>query len=188
VDFDTGGRQAGKVKRDPPDERPPVRFRGRIESIGFEFLQDEPVDLLITPTRIFDFRGSRVLRRLEGPETLVNRSFLDPLSEACPFFRGQTFLVRFRGRHPFILVLGIDPVPELAIRKRPRLYRRLTFVGSVRAFRTIGLVESQIGLSIMITLSMTKKAAIGKDRSDVLVEIDLFGARTAHSQYQHAYD
>ena len=162
-----GRRQPRQVERHAADEtRLFLLGRGR-ESFQFQPRVDEGVDGI---RRAGDRRHGRLFHRLKRPVPRPRRAFFHPTFEQLDL-RGLERLVVLRRRHHVVLVLRGDAADQLALFQRPRHHRDLA--GLPLAKRRVLHVEPQLGLALVRVRAVAGEAVLGKDRTDVAVEIEL---------------
>ena len=88
----------------------------------------------------------------------------DPAFQQLLFISSQRLVMPGRWHHRF-RIGGINPFDQFALRKVARSDRtRIDGRGT--------LIQSQITLAGILVRTMTRKATVGKNRSDVTIEID----------------
>ena len=179
IDHLRGGRQARQVERDPTREGARAGIGGRLEALGFERGEHEPIDRVARPRGVVDDRRNARLDRLPGPV----RGFAGGQVEARRG-GGRRWPARSRGpRHA-----DLDPSSEDGdlVLRQPRLRRHLdgfaivdrlhqkAFAGLARHGRRSGLatgknplarVEPQSGFRFFGP--MTGVTTLNEDRADL---------------------
>ena len=88
-----GGRwQAGQGEGDAADQRRPRGLGLRHQSRLIEPGQEEPVEFILSPRRIFHGGRRRLGRWFEGPVLLIRSPLFDPAANGLLLFVGQFLL------------------------------------------------------------------------------------------------
>ena len=120
IDLRRGGRQAGQVERDPPDEGL-LRGLGRgLNCPGGQLGEHEAVDVVPRPGAPPAGGRLRPDRGLESPMFLIGRSRFNPTLEQR-HLGGLELFARLGRGHGFLGIGGADPGPKLATSQVARL-------------------------------------------------------------------
>ena len=182
-DFLRGGRKAGKIEADAADPGMSVGVAGGLESLGFDFREQETVDGVFRPEGVFDGGSGRVGDRLEGPElsagfevdralrlgglrgivrARIGGAALYPLLEDGDFIRRQAAF----GRHREILVEVAHRLDDEALCEIARDDRR-SVVAAVLPART--RVERKASFGLLFR-RMTVVAPLDQHRPHLRLE------------------
>src|SRR5690349_17600145 len=106
---------------------------------------------------------------------LPGRPLLDPAPDQLPLRRLERRLMRLWRRHHIVLILGRDPLIRQAL-LRVALDDRMSALLAL-AKEPLLLVQPQVGLARPGVGTVTGKAVVGEDRTDVAVELNLLCRR-----------
>ncbi len=154
-------RQAGKIERNPSQQRGLVGFRRRRELLAFQSGQDEVVDAVPWPGGVVHLGQGRPLGRHERPVPVIawpSGPCPEPLRELRPLLVGQRSVGLGR-RHALIRVGRGQAVEHLAVVQHPSTMRR-------RA-----IVQPQAGLARLGIRAVAVVTGVGEQRPDVAREV-----------------
>ena len=162
-----GRRQPGEIERHAPDEPRLFLLGRRRESLLLQPRLHEGIDRI---RRAGDRRNGRLFHRLERPVPRPRRAFFHPALEQIDL-RGLERLVLLRRRHDVVFVGRGDAADQLALFQRTRHHRDFTRLRLAK--RHVLHVEPQFALALVRVRPVAGVAVLGKDRTDVAVEIEL---------------
>lgn len=168
-------REARDIQERAPDQRGAVRVRRRLDVLGLEARQHEPVDRVPRPRLVLDGRWRRAHRRDERPVRLVDRAFGDPTPEQLTLLRRERRLVAVRRGHRHRWVARGDPADQLALIRVPRDNR-----GPVlpRHHGGVAQIKPQVGMARRRIRAVALEAPVRQDRADVAREANGRGRHT----------
>ena len=156
-------RQARKRQARTANQRRFVRLRQRCESFAFQAIKNERIHCIASGRR----RQRHFHRHLEGPVFLIFCALLDPLANPL-FLRCGNRLVRFRRRHDFILVRGINARPQLTALRVAGLDCDRAALGLSKS--ALLRIQPQFRLTMFRIAPVTGEAFVREDRTDVLIK------------------
>ena len=159
------GRQSGQVDRQTLYQRRSISLGRRRNPFLLKPGQDKSIDRSTDPCGLSNRWFRRANRSDKGPVILIDRSFRDPPFEQF-LLLGRESPIRFRRRHHRFRIFrqySLDQRTGTGIvrNNRTRLHRR------------IAKIQPQIRLSLIVVLPMTIKTVLGKNRTNVPIEIEL---------------
>ena len=158
-------QQAGQVEVGAADERRAIGARRRLDAFAGEAPAHQSVDRV----RVWILPDSGVFHRLECPVALVFGSLGDPAPHQRRLALAEAWFLRFRWRHALIGVAAEHAREQLAVIGLAGDDRR---VAAEIGERTLAGIEPQLGLALFRIGAVAEKTAIGKDRTDVAIELD----------------
>ena len=166
-------------------QRLPLCRSRRPEPLRFELRQDEMVDGSGRPLRVLHLGDRRCDRGEEGPVLLVVGSFGDP-----SFDRGDLLAADFQfrggGRHALLRIIEMQPLEDQTGGWITRYDGGTVGPWCQRIFPSI---EPQSALSCRGIGTVAREAAVGEDRPDRVVEIDVCcGDRVCHRAAEEQED
>ena len=162
-----------------------LRRGRRLESLRFELRQDETVDGSRWPLRVLHLGDRRCDRGEEGPVLLVVSPFGDPSFDQRDLL-AVDFQFRGGGRHAVLRVIEVHPLEDQASGWITGHDGGTVGPWCQRIFPSI---ESQSGLSCRGIGTVAGEAAVGEDRPDRVVEIDVCcGNRVCHRAAEEQKD
>ncbi len=192
IDLGRSRGEPGQIQIHPSSQGGTIRIGIRPQVPFLQRLEYESIDFVADP-RILDAGNLRNRQRNERPVAFVLRPLFDPDPHEPPLFIGQRSLAAVGRRHHLVGVRRGDPLPD---------QRRGGITGddrgSIRANgrRCFEAVESQSRLLLGSIRTVTQKASIGKNRSDVTSVPDVVHAghrctctdqqkRSMHAEIHH---
>ena len=158
-----GGGQTDQVEIEATHQTVAIGLGRRLEIMLCEVFENEGIDFVTLPLRIFCGRiGGN--GRNEGPVFLVFRSFLNPLVEQVLFILCERGVGLGRG-HDLIGVIGADAVMKFALFYLAR-NDDLAFQG------ILADIESQFCLPSLFVWTMASIALAGQQGTDFPIEIN----------------
>lgn len=142
------------------------------EVCGFDFGEDEAVDVIAGPRGVFDGGRGVFFRGDEGPVGLVFGSLFDPAFEDGAFGIGER-TVEFGWWHDLIGIMAVHASDHCAFADVAG------DDGAVAAFEFCGCafegIEAEAGFAAFVGVgSVAGEAAVGENGADVAVEVDFF--------------
>ena len=169
VDFGGRGGQAGQVERYAADERGPVGFGRRAETLALEALEHEPIDGIPGPLLVADLRKLRALGWDERPVLFPPGALLDPGADEGDLLIAER---RTAERHPHGRTGRGDALDDFA------LGRVAGYNGEPPAQVLLGpglSVKPQLREPLGIVGAVAGIAFVRKDRPDIAIKLDNLG-------------
>ena len=157
-------RQAREIQAEAADERPTIGLRRRGEPGVIERLEDEGIDGVGRGGR--HGGDGRTLGCDESPVRLIFGAFRDPAFQDLLLRPGQA-VVGLGRRHLLFRVVAENPANEFAGLGLARL-ERADREGNV------ALIQSQLGLALILIRAVAPKTILRKNRPDLAVEAQPF--------------
>ncbi len=165
-------QQARQVEREAADEGGGVGFGRGGKAFLLEAGENETVDRIGGPGCVLHWGRLNVGERQKGPVAFILGALLDPAAEDGNLLVGEVGLLAGRRRHVLVGVFGRDALDQRALVGFAGNDRRVAAEVGRGAF---AIVEPKIGFAVLGIGAVAVEAVARKDRTDVLVEADLFG-------------
>jgi hypothetical protein len=174
-----GGRKAGEVEVKAPDEGVAIRLGRRAEFVFLQIFENEGIDGIVSPLGCIN-QGDGCFRRFKSPVLGILCSFGNPLVEQVFFRLGQGG-VGFGRRHDLIGIIGSYAIVKFTVFNCAR-YNDLVF----QCFLTD--IESEFCFSSFLIRSVACITLTGKQRTNILIEVDGLAEQWRSEKSPHAKD
>ena len=168
VQFIQGRRQPGQVQGHSAQDPALFRGRRRIQSFGFQAVEDEAIQILPGPGGVLDLRQFRPPRRDERPMLLPDGSLLDPTADEIDLVVAQP-LLRVRGRHAMVRVFMCDAPKDQAV---VRISGNDGHSGGPSLEDVFSQIEPQVCHPDLGIGTVALKTGIGQQRPNLPLKVD----------------
>ena len=177
------GREPPEVHAEASQQRRSIRLGSQRHSFTTPSIRQKSIDRAGGFIRYQ--RGLNLTGGFKGPVFLIGSPLLNPSAQEV-LLGGTNRLVGFRRRHDRVRILRLKTLPEFARFQiaGPNGYAAL-LVGSKSS---LSGVQTEAGFTLLGVQSMARKAIVGKDGADVLIEGQVYSQGRNNRDHRHRRD